>query len=569
MAKIERYVAGVQAPSGGGISIPHFSFEGTETLGRGISAFGQAIKQAKQVSLLSSLKIGLAREMSDLELEYDERQDYEKFGDISGRLEKTRQKYLEKIGNDNEVMQAFMPQFEMSVINLEDGIKKLSREKFVRSDQAALATEMDNVVELAGRSGQYETISSSLRAMGHAAIAGRAASGVIDQVAAEKLTKELDSRLWDNYFTVQAKSNPIKAAEDLRKNSLFPGLNREKRLRWQGIMDEEASKKRIEDTGYSLITAHKTDFNAMHSDLASNKDLSRYEVSKIQDMIEVAEKEYNQRLDEARKEGKKQELDNIYKLVGERNLIGALKAVEDSEFLDEEERFNKSESLKNWGQRELWNTNPEIEAKLTRRIEEGNITDSDIEFQRGMGLSNDDTDKLKNRLKNRGKDPVKDSIINEAVSYAKSRWTTDFPKDEGLGKHFSYMKFQNQIQDELEVMAKDKPLTRAEAAKHVDEYFEMKTKVRNWWPDKEYFEAQNLAEEYTEKEEIKSEIPEPEYKKIEQYLNGKGLSSSREDVEKVYNQNKDKPGYQKLIGGQQPEYKTVARGKIIKGNEEE
>jgi hypothetical protein len=569
MAKIERYVAGVQAPSGRGISIPQFSYEGTEALGRGISAFGQAIKQAKQVSLLSSLKIGLAREMSDLGLEYDERQDYEKFGDISGRLEKTRQKYLEKIGNDNEVMQAFMPQFEMSAINLETGIKKLSREKFVRSDQAALTNEMDNVVELAGRRGQYETISSSLRAMGHAAIAGRAASGVIDPVAAENLSNDLDSRLWDNYFTAQAKSNPIKAAEDLRNDSLFPGMNREKRLHWQGIMDEDAEKKRIEDTGYSLIATHKTDFNGMYSELASNKDLSRHEVSKIQDMIGVAEKEYNQRLDEARKEGKKQELDNIFKMVGDLNLIGALKAVEDSEFLDEEERFNKSESLKNWGQRELWNTNPELEAKLTKRIESGDITETDIEFQRGMGLSNDDTDKLKNRLKNKGKDPVKSSIINDAVSYAKTRWTTDFPKDEGLGKHFSYIKFQNQIQDELEAMAKDKPLTRAEAAKHVDEYFKLKIEVKNWWPDKDYFEAQNLAESYTAEEAPGSKVPEPEYKKIEQYLNNKGLSSSQADIEKIYNQNKDKPGYQKLIGGQQQEDKSVVRKKIPKGNEKE
>lgn len=569
MAKIERYVAGVQAPSGGGITIPRVSYEGMENLGRGISAFGQAMKQARQVSLLSGLKVGLAREISDIELEYESRQDYEKFDDISDRIDKIRQKYTEQIGNDGEVMQAFMPQFEMSAINLENGVKKLSRSKFVDADKSALMNEMDNLHELSGRSMDYDRIVGEYRPMGKASIAGRAASGVIDNVTAENLSNKFDAQLWDNYFTAQAKNNPIEASEMLKDDKLFPGLSREQRLHWQGQMDEEASKKRIEDTGYSLIATHKTDFNSMYSDLAANKDLSRREVSKIQDMIEVAEKEYNQRLDEARKEGKKQELDNIYQMVGERNLIGALKAVEDSEFLDEEERFNKSESLKNWGQRELWNTNPEIEAKLTRRIEEGNITDSDIEFQRGMGLSNDDTDKLKNRLKNRGKDPVRDSIINEAVSYAKSRWTTDFPKDKGLGKHFSYIKFQNQIQDELEAMAKDKPLTRAEAAKHVDEYFEMKTKVRNWWPDKEYFEAQNLAEEYTAKEEIKSEIPEPEYKKIEQYLNGKGLSSSREDVEKVYNQNKDKPGYQKLIGGQQPEDKSVVRRKISKGNEEE
>lgn len=557
MAKIDRYVAGVQAPAGGGITIPYASYEGLNALGQGISAFGQGLnevdqkfKQARQVSLLSGLKIGLAREISDIEQEYDQRQDYDKFNDISDRIDKARQKYNEQIGDDDEVMQAFMPSFEMSAINLESGIKKLSRSKFIDADRGALKNEMDNIFELAGRSGDYDRIAGEYRPMAKAAIAGRTASGVIDNVAAETLGSQLDDQLWDNYLTAQSRINPINASESLKNEKMFPGLSRDKRLFWQGQMDEAATKKRIEDTSYGLITAHKTDFNAMYADLAANKSLSRYEASKIQDTLEAAEKQYTQKLNEAREQGKKQELDNIYKLVNEGNILDAVKSVEDSEFLTEQEKFDKSDSLKNYGKKELWSTNPEIEAKLTKRIESGDITETDIEFYRGMGLSNDDTNKLKTRLTNKGKDPVKDSIISDAVSYAKSRWTTAYPKQDDDAKYFSYIKFQNQIQDELEAMAKDKPLTRAEAVKHIDEYFTLKTEKRNWWPDKEYYEVEKLAEGYTETPEAAEQrkreeefqvkkdtkgIPEDDRKQLEDTLRAQGMEVSEDNVLKIYN----------------------------------
>ncbi len=569
MAKIERYIAGPgRTPSGGGVVIPQSSMAGYSAFGNALQSVGQTIddvdehfRKARQASLMSSLKIGLARETSDIEIEYDDRQDYDKFSDISDRIGKMRQEYMDKIGHDNEIMELFMPQFEDSAIRLETGVRKLARSKFVDADRAALGNEIDNVLELAGRSGKYEQISGEIRAMGKAAIAGRAASGVIGREDAENAINRFEAQLWDNYFTAQTRSKPIETSEALKDDKLFPGLSRDKRLYWQGIASEAATKKTIEDTAYNLIGSHKNDFNSMYSDLNGMDTLSRFEKSKVQDMIETAETQYNQHLNEIRTEGKKQELENIFGMVNDRNLLGAVKAVENAEYLTEEEKFNKTESLKNWGQRELWSTDPELEAKIIKQIDEGTTTETDIEFNRGMGLSNADTDKLIKRLTEKGKDPVRDSIIKDALSYAKSRWITAFPKADDDTTHFSYIKFQNQIQDELEAMAKDKPLTRAEAAKHVNEYFDLKkTEERNWWPDRHYYEVEDLADKYTEE----SGIPEDEYTKIEKYLDGKGLSSSRADVEKVYEQNKGKPGYQKLIGSAEKENKTVVRGKIKK-----
>ncbi len=578
MAKIERYVAGPSKVSGGGITIPYSgggrgmpqnAGQGFITAGNALQSISQDVqevdehfKRARQSSLMSSLQVGLAREISDIELEYNERQDYEKFQeDITTRISKMRQDYMDKIGDDHEVLDAFMPTFDLKAIELNGGIRKLSRAKFVDSDKAALGNELDNIYEIANRNtNDYGKVSGEIRALGRSAIAGRVASGVISAAQGQAELSSFDDKYWNNYLTSQVRQNPIETEEMLKDDKMFPGLDVDSRLQWQGIVAEAASTKIVENTVFGLIGTHGNDFGAMRADLEKVKGLDRYEKSKALDMLETAETQYNQHIEEIRKEGKAKELSNVYGMMNDGKLIGAMRAVDNSEYLTEEEKFQRKEALKKWQKGELWTTDPILESKFIREIDSGILTDpGKIENSRGLGLSNSTTDKLKKRCEEHGKNPIKDSIIKDTVSYGKSQWISQFPKKEGLDAHFAYAQFQIEMRDKLEQLISDaeekgKPFTRADAIKHIDEYFEIKKKDIKFWPiDKKYVEAENLAEKYTEK---KSSVPEDEYKKIEEYLGKKNISPTRENIEKAYEQNKGTPSFEKLMGRQPDEKKA-------------
>ncbi len=242
MAKIERYIAGgYQPPGGGGVRIPSVDAgqglrmmgEATGSVTRDISEVDEHYRKAHQASLMSSLKVGLAREISDLEIEYNDRQDYDKFGDIGERLEKMRQAYTEKIGDDQEVADEFLPIFDISAIKTERNVKDLAQVKFVKTDQASLNNELENILELAGRSGDYETVSGELWKLAEFSIASRVLSGVVDPDEGQTLQDKFDDKLWDNFFTQKVADDPEYAEEILHDESMCPTMDRDRRLHWQ------------------------------------------------------------------------------------------------------------------------------------------------------------------------------------------------------------------------------------------------------------------------------------------------------------------------------------------------
>lgn len=568
--KIERFIAsGGGGGAGGGFTIPHATGSGAG-VGKGLVVLGSALqgvgkdvwdvdehfRRARQASLLSGLQVGLLRETSDAEIEYNDRQDYEKFTDISGRIDKMRQNYVEQIGNDGEVFDAFMPYFEKSAIRLQTEVRKLARTKFVSADTAAMGNEIENVLEVAGRNaGKYDIVSGELRAMGHGLIAGRIASGVIDPVSGEITKDKFDAKLWDNYLTSYVEKDPIGAEEDLKDDGLFPGLDKSRRLQWQSTAGKAATERRIDDTTYGLMDLHGNDFDSAYKDLEAIKGLSRYEHAKVFDALEKAEKDYKNKAREIQSDGKQVDMDNFYSLINDGNLAGAEKYNQRSKYFDEKDKFNNLEKIKNLreeGQGKAWKTDPVIEAKITRKIDEGSIDESFIEFHRGLGLSNETTDKLKNRLKAKRNDPVKTKIISDAVSYASSRWKAAFP-DKDDDTHFAYEQFENDMRNELESMSKDKPLTRAEATRHVDEYFQTKEEPAAFLGiipyGRDYKEVEKKAGEY--KKGMESvDVPEEDRGKIKAFLDNQGIDSRPESVKKFYDLNKDKPQYQQLIAEQ-------------------
>lgn len=570
--QIKRFTAEPQQiPSAGGVVIPYRGNNMSRSAGGGLADIGKSLmsvakdmqdvddhfKRARQASMMSNLRVGLARASSDIELEYDDRQDYENFNkDIDTKLDKMRQEYIDQIGDDNELLNAFMPEFDIQAIQTQSNIRRLSRAKFVDADRAALNTELDNVYELAGRSaGDYNNVAGKIRGLGLSAIAGRVASGVLDPDQGQILKNQFESQYWNNYLHYQALNNPIETEQALMDDKLFPGLDRNERLSWQDKVSDLAENRRISNYVNNAIAIRGNDFAGMFYDL-DKANIPRDRKSKIMDNIESLHKDYTNNIEKFRSSGRRHELEQINMMSADEEtpIHKILKYINDSEYLTDSEKEIKLNAFENLRNGDTWRTDPKVELELTRRIDSGTLTDpADIDIQIGSGIDNITSEKLKNRLKNKGSDAVKENILSGMMEYAKSKWVGEHPVSEDANTHDMYMRFQNQIRDELEQKlyeAKEsgRPFTRNDAINHIDDYFKGVKVDVPWWPfDRTEYQHEKLVETW---ENPETGVPELESKKISEYLKSRDMSVSPENIKEFYDLNKDKPAFSKLMGNE-------------------
>ena len=202
---------------------------GSAIAGVGQAAFdvAEAFREAQRATDLSNYSIEAARQLNDLELEYNN-MDQPDPGQFVRSGQEIRGAIEARI-DDTVVKRMFVNEFNKTLLYKEFNIKRIAREKFVDHSRATLD---QNLVTLRGLASSAKTREERTHLIyrGKAAVAGRMAAGVISKTDAVNLHQKFLGDLQVDQARADILADPVTAARYLTDPEKYPGIPENIRL---------------------------------------------------------------------------------------------------------------------------------------------------------------------------------------------------------------------------------------------------------------------------------------------------------------------------------------------------
>ncbi len=404
---------------GGGASVPLSGRvnpglgQGTlGTAGRELEKIGEQITAARDQAVLTSNTIGLQKDISDLKLSYEQRNDYTDFiPSYKKDVEALRDKYAE-LSPSNRVSDAFKPIFQKVTAHGAMALNNVIRKKEIEHSKGLYIEDRNNLMALSARSPDEEGVSEYIQKNADI-LKSNIATGLINSQDAVVNGLSFKNEAWTNFTNQLIHDDPKKALSLLEKENKLPGLQ-EKTRNMLLAKAQAAVKDNLTTSAYQKIS-DKFQGNPLKASqyISDPKNIKRMGLDLRQAAFvkTVFDGEYNQQREVAAREqaaSREAWSDKINKSIMGNDLITAARLIGESS-LDGETKRRMFDGIK----KREFKTNPRVVVGLYGKIDSGQIKEPyQIDRELGHGLGQQDVVKLRTYLQ-KSKNEDKHNYFND------------------------------------------------------------------------------------------------------------------------------------------------------------
>jgi len=410
-------------------------------VGKEVAAIGARITLAYDRSVLSSNSISLQKDLSDLQLSYKDRSDYQNFhSDYKGKVAELRDKYT-ALSPSKAIQRAFTPVFDKAAETGYKALNGLISTKQVQEAKGRYIQDRNNLMELSARAQSPEAVSQYIE-QNSKILQDRVNDGLINAVDYAVNDASFKNEAQSNFANELIHREPVKALAMLQDKAKFPGLQEKTR----NILINKATvaAKDADTTAVYQKVANKYPGDPLKAGqyIVNPDNISKLgiDIKQAGFLKTVFDGEYNQqRQVSAAKEKASREMwsAKINEAIMGGNLLEASRMIGESNLKGETKR-RIFDGIK----KREYATNPRKLVSLYAKIDNGQITErSQIDRELGHGVGPQDVVKLNSYLKesnNEGKDKhnyfndVRARIVKEAKDHSSRGLTALRPEFELL-----------------------------------------------------------------------------------------------------------------------------------------
>ena len=376
-------------------------------LGKSIADIGAKITATRDQSVLTSNTISLQKDLSDLKLAYQQRQDYPNFqSDYQKDIANLRDKYS-KSSPSRAVSAAFGPIFQREAANGSIALNGIIRTKQIEQAKGLYIQDRNNLLELAGRSTTPDAVGEYIQKNSDI-LKSRVANGLINPEDAVVNDLSFKDQAWSNMAQQLIHNNPQQALAMLSDKSQMPGI--QERTRNVLLAKATTAVKDAKTTDVYQQLSDKYPDNPLKAgqEIIKPEAMKKYglDIRQAAFLKSTFDSEYNQQREiSARQQQASREAwsTKINDAIMHNDLLGASRLIGESN-LDGETKRRIFDGIK----KRQFETDPRALVGLYEKIDSGQITERyQIDRELGHGIGPQDVVKLNSYLK-KARDEGKD-----------------------------------------------------------------------------------------------------------------------------------------------------------------